>query len=783
MIAADTRADEWRLAGRTVVVFGSFCSYDWDQLRQRQQELVERLGRLAEVYYVERHGATPLPPLRIVRAVLKRFAPARPGAGMRRRPEGVTFVRAPLVPLHGLRLVDAFNAWVLERRLRRVVPVALERCTALTTYPSPYVRQTLKRVPFETHVHDSAQRYGESPEIYGARADIIDRELAAMADLATCDSVTIRADRLAEGIDAFRMPQGYGRRFVGDARPSRHRERLAALRQEGPVVGFVGALSEVVDWRLLGRVASLMPEARFVLVGPRLCESVPVLPGNVVLLGWVPPDEVPDVIDGFDVAMVPYVLDRRTKAVMPTKLAEYVARGVRVVSVPLPDVAEVENRFPALVKCAQDPGLFASAIGSLLKRGRRGRERLIGREWRDWSWDVLFEKYVARIEDVRSTSAPGVLLVGLNYRPGWTASDKNFMRGLVSASVAEGLQPIVLSIGRVDGVLAEAVGGERHATVYSLARPLHPRRPGAEMTPSAHRHFHERRLIEYAERVLCCLALRRRIAWAARRHQAVAVHYFDNLGPGMRFAAGRLPSALTLIGSTGSRENLVRRALWRTSLGRIDSLVCGSVELAESVPAVCRNRVTVIPWAAADAFEPADAALAPRDRSLVVWSGPLQGGTERELRVALEAMRLARRSAPEMDLRIWPKPEYAAGVEATVGACGGAVVESPGRGFAARLREARILVSPVMSAQTVVGPPLTWLEAVACGVTVVSTPCLGVSRELLESGAIVLAESTSVESVARAIVQAWETQVPWPVSLPSIEDAAKAYAMVWREAT
>lgn len=392
----DTSASAWRLDGQPLVVFGSFCRHDWEQLRQRQQELVERFAEKTRVYYVERHGARPLPPLKMIAAVLKRLTPAknRPTAG---DVDGVTFISIPLIPLHGSRPCDLLNAWLLERRLRDTVTTPLEECAAVTMYPSPYVLETVRRVPFTVHIHDSVQRYGESPQVYGRHAGRIDRELATLADVATCDSITIETDRREHGICALRMPQGFGRRFLEPPTRCDVRDEIDRMRDGSAVVGFLGALSDVIDLPLLSETARLLPDVRFVLAGPSFLDRPPSLPPNVSVFDWVAPEDVPGVMDAFDVGIVPYVLDRRTEAVLPTKLAEYMARGLRVVATPLPDIVDTARRFPSLIECAEGPRAFASAIDRRLALGQADDDEH-SRVIEDLAWDTLFQRFVTDIE-------------------------------------------------------------------------------------------------------------------------------------------------------------------------------------------------------------------------------------------------------------------------------------------------------------------------------------------------------------------------------------------------
>jgi hypothetical protein len=134
-----------------------------------------------------------------------------------------------------------------------------------------------------------------------------------------------------------------------------------------PRVGFVGGIdSHTFDPALFVRVASLLPDLQFVLVGA--C-SLPAgwctLP-NVSLLGQRPYQQVAAYMAACDVLIMPWNRSPWIKACNPVKLKEYLAVGHPVVSTPFDElgsydgyiqVAATAEAFAAAVKqCIEAPG-------------------------------------------------------------------------------------------------------------------------------------------------------------------------------------------------------------------------------------------------------------------------------------------------------------------------------------------------------------------------------------------------------------------------------------------
>lgn len=139
---------------------------------------------------------------------------------------------------------------------------------------------------------------------------------------------------------------------------------IAALPR--PILGYVGAVAEWVDFELLRDVAATRPDWSIVLVGPvfqgqsmgdagRLQEIAGL--ANVHLLGPRPYADVPAYVEAFDVATIPFRCNGLTEDTNPIKVYEYLAAGVPVVSTPMPEVAVLEE-----VHLAADAPTFVEAV-------------------------------------------------------------------------------------------------------------------------------------------------------------------------------------------------------------------------------------------------------------------------------------------------------------------------------------------------------------------------------------------------------------------------------------
>ncbi len=130
-----------------------------------------------------------------------------------------------------------------------------------------------------------------------------------------------------------------------------------------PILGFFGLIREWVDLDLVADVARKRPDWHFVFLGDSRQDLGPYRRlSNVHFLGPKPYEDLPAYCKCFDAGMIPFRINKLTRAVNPIKLREYLAAGLPVVSTPLPEV----QRYGSLVHVGATAGEFEAAIESAL---------------------------------------------------------------------------------------------------------------------------------------------------------------------------------------------------------------------------------------------------------------------------------------------------------------------------------------------------------------------------------------------------------------------------------
>ena len=136
---------------------------------------------------------------------------------------------------------------------------------------------------------------------------------------------------------------------------------------QGIKFGFYGVIDERFDYELIGKAATLRPDWKFILIGPVVKIDPAVLPQNenIHYLGGKSYDELPAYLSGWDVAMIPFLLNESTRFISPTKTPEYLSAGIPVISSAIKDVVNPYGK-KNLVSIVSNANEFVEAAEAAL---------------------------------------------------------------------------------------------------------------------------------------------------------------------------------------------------------------------------------------------------------------------------------------------------------------------------------------------------------------------------------------------------------------------------------
>jgi glycosyltransferase involved in cell wall biosynthesis len=174
--------------------------------------------------------------------------------------------------------------------------------------------------------------------------------------------------------------------------------RMLRTPRECKVAGYVGVVDERVDLELIEKMAAELPDWTVRIVGPvaKIDESTLPRADNIEYVGIVPYGQLPEVMAGLDVALMPFALNEATRAISPTKTLEYLAAGLPVVSTRVPDVVA---DYADVVHLADDGAQFAAACREVVTHRLSERDSKVKPIQARQEWDYIASAMAALLDE------------------------------------------------------------------------------------------------------------------------------------------------------------------------------------------------------------------------------------------------------------------------------------------------------------------------------------------------------------------------------------------------
>jgi glycosyltransferase involved in cell wall biosynthesis len=326
-----------------------------------------------------------------------------PTPTVRRREPNLWIYSHALFPLRRYAWARNFN----RRQEDVVLPRTLARIAArrgwkqpLLWFYRPEAAPVLYAFPDCPVLYDCVDDYASFPTYHSA--ELLTRLIGREARLVKAAAVMI--------VTSPRLGEIFGRRarhlkLVGNVADydffaqSTNGEHPLWKGAQGRRLLFTGAINALkVDITSLEKLAQKLPDDTLMLAGPLRgnpddwaeLERLP----NVRLTGEVPYAELPLLLHGADVALIPYNLTQLTASIFPMKFYEYMAVGLPVVA----------SRMPALT-AGEDSDLtyFYDDIAGMVGAVERAAEdKLAGRERRqararNHTWESRLEQILEEL--------------------------------------------------------------------------------------------------------------------------------------------------------------------------------------------------------------------------------------------------------------------------------------------------------------------------------------------------------------------------------------------------
>jgi glycosyltransferase involved in cell wall biosynthesis len=225
-------------------------------------------------------------------------------------------------------------------------------------------------------------------------------QLVQQSDMVICTSKALYTDKVKINKNTYFVPNAADLSHSSKALDENLAVHPILQKISKPIIGYFGSIERRIDFELMHEVIKKNADKSFVFAGPYYAEHLPdwfFNTPNVFVPGPVPYAEMPQMLKGFDIAIIPFKKDEVSATIFPLKLFEYLGAGKPVIITDFnPDLSDYT--YGEVDVCA-DANAFDKAINNNLQNDtpEKKAERVAVAQKNTWKIraaeiEVLMEK-------------------------------------------------------------------------------------------------------------------------------------------------------------------------------------------------------------------------------------------------------------------------------------------------------------------------------------------------------------------------------------------------------
>lgn len=350
----------------------------WSFVWQRPQQLLSRLAKYHRILFVEE-------------PVLAPEGTAQPEAAMEEVLPNL-FVLTPQVPASECSDTPLW-LWPCREEIDRQVRQAMKkldfRYRALWLYtPTPdFLVETVQPEMMVYDVMDELANFKFAP----LQLKENEKRLLAQSALVFTGGASMYESKKHHNSNTHLFASGVDEaHYAAACHPeTRTPEWLDTI--PAPRATYIGVIDERMDYELIAQMADAYPQIQFLMCGPVVKVDPESLPkrDNLHYPGQQTYADLPRILKGSDICLMPFARNDATRYISPTKTLEYMATHRPIVSTAIPDVVRF---YSDIVYLAETPEQFVQQIAVAMNESEAERARKRRREEKvlaEQAWDAI----------------------------------------------------------------------------------------------------------------------------------------------------------------------------------------------------------------------------------------------------------------------------------------------------------------------------------------------------------------------------------------------------------
>ena len=305
-----------------------FTNTAWEFINQRPRQLVEHLAKYNQILFIEEpyiNEKVERENYRIIKLV-----------------DNLTVIRPVLKNLDNLR--EIINSFIKGN----VIPVGW--FFSASYYP------LINQLKFGKIIYDIENEIVSPSETMKKNENM----LLKKSDIVITGSKAAFEEKVTAHKNVHWIPSPVDDVFF--KRRKRNQAPDCLINPERPIIGYCGVIDNRINFDFLEEAAAKMPFATFVLIGPVLHPGREKLPEqtNISYLNLSKYSAMPSYLKAIDIAMVPFVMDDRSRYVSSSLILKYMAANKPIISTPVYDIVRDYSHCIDIVSTPEEFCISAS---------------------------------------------------------------------------------------------------------------------------------------------------------------------------------------------------------------------------------------------------------------------------------------------------------------------------------------------------------------------------------------------------------------------------------------
>tara|TARA_A100001015_G_C15013320_1_gene724273 strand:+ start:590 stop:2428 length:1839 start_codon:yes stop_codon:yes gene_type:complete len=348
-----------------------FSSIDWNMHKQLHHQLTySLLENKNRILFIENSGVRRVKFTDLSRLFQRLKDWSKSVGGYQENIINLTILVSLIFPFPYSKFFTIINKFIIVNKVKKWLRLSqISKPIIITFLPTPLVHKLLQDLEYEFLIYYCANNMSKGSkeslplkyweELMFKNSDVV---------LTISNNITERAKlfnsnvkEISPGVDEIFFKRNDEKKLTD------------IINISNPIVGYVGSISDVIDFDLIEYLVKNLKGFSFVFLGPIYTKKIFKFKKykNVYFIGGKLHTFVPDYIRKFNVTIIPYLVNDFTDSVYSCKLNEYLSCGKPVISSGIKENINFNENYPNSIFISKSKEDFKNNIITALKQDNK----------------------------------------------------------------------------------------------------------------------------------------------------------------------------------------------------------------------------------------------------------------------------------------------------------------------------------------------------------------------------------------------------------------------------